>query len=50
MFVLFNGGVLGDLRPLPDSQLAVRPGTTHVTLLERVSWMTSLILTFLGAN
>ncbi|MGH2514946.1 MAG: alpha/beta fold hydrolase [Ktedonobacterales bacterium] len=35
MFRLLGGGVVGDLVGLPRSQLAVLPGTTHVTLVDR---------------
>jgi pimeloyl-ACP methyl ester carboxylesterase len=33
MFRLVGGGVIGDLVGLPASQLAILPGTTHVTLV-----------------
>src|SRR5258708_4727223 len=39
--------VVGDLVGLPRSQLAVLPGTTHVTLVDRAEWLTSMILAFL---
>lgn len=38
---------MGDLVGLPRSQLAVLPGTTHVTLVDRASWLLSMISTFL---
>src|SRR5947199_709267 len=37
------GGVLGDLVGLPPSQLAVLPGTTHVSLTDRAEWLASMI-------
>jgi pimeloyl-ACP methyl ester carboxylesterase len=49
MFRLLGGGVVGDLVGLPRSQLAVLPGTTHVTLVDRAEWLTSMILAFLDA-
>jgi pimeloyl-ACP methyl ester carboxylesterase len=49
MFRLLGGGVAGDLVGLPRSQLAVLPGTTHVTLVDRADWLTSMILAFLDA-
>ena len=49
MFRLLGGGVIGDLVGLPRSQLAVLPGTTHVTLVDRAEWLTSMILAFLDA-
>ena len=49
MFRLLGGGVMGDLAGLPDSQLAVLPGTTHATLPERGEWLASMITAFLDA-
>lgn len=49
LFRLLGGGVPGDLAGLPRSQLAVLPGTTHVTLVERVDWLLSMITAFLDA-
>jgi pimeloyl-ACP methyl ester carboxylesterase len=47
MFRLLGGGVAGDLVGLPRARLAVLPGTTHVTLVDRAAWLTSMITTFL---
>jgi pimeloyl-ACP methyl ester carboxylesterase len=47
MFRLLGGGVMGDLAGLPRSQLAVLPGTTHATLVERGEWLGSMITKFL---
>ena len=50
MFRLLGGGVFGDTPPgLPNSQLAVLPGTSHVTLVDRVDWLVSMIDRFLNA-
>jgi pimeloyl-ACP methyl ester carboxylesterase len=49
MFRLLGGGVVGDLVGLPRSQLAVLPGTTHVTLADRAEWLVSMITAFLDA-
>ena len=49
MFRLLGGGVAGDFVDLPRSQLAVLPGTTHVTLVDRADWLLSMIPTFLDA-
>jgi pimeloyl-ACP methyl ester carboxylesterase len=38
-----------DLGGLPRSQLAVLPGTTHVTLVERTDWLASMVSEFLDA-
>jgi hypothetical protein len=49
MFRLLGGGVVGDLVGLPASQLAILPGTTHVTLMQRADWVTSMTNEFLNA-
>ncbi len=49
MFRLLGGGVVGDLVGLPRSQLAVLPGTTHMTLTDRAEWLASMITAFLDA-
>jgi pimeloyl-ACP methyl ester carboxylesterase len=49
MFRLLGGGVAGDLAGLPNSRLAVLPGTTHVGLVERFDWLVSMIGEFLDA-
>ncbi|HEU5380321.1 MAG TPA: alpha/beta hydrolase [Ktedonobacteraceae bacterium] len=50
LFRLLGGGVAGDLTGLPRSQLAVLPGTTHMALMERSSWLVSMITQFLDGN
>jgi pimeloyl-ACP methyl ester carboxylesterase len=49
MFRLLGGGVMGDLVGLPKSRLAVLPGTTHATLLDRGDWLASMVGEFLDA-
>jgi len=49
MFRLLGGGVIGDLVGLPRSRLAVLPGTTHMTLVDRAAWLTTMITEFLDA-
>jgi len=44
-----GGGVAGDLHGLPLSQLAVLPGTTHVTVVDRTDWLLSMITPFIDA-
>ncbi|HEY8472473.1 MAG TPA: alpha/beta hydrolase [Natronosporangium sp.] len=48
MFRLLGGGVIGDLVGLPDSQLAILPGTTHITLVQKAEWLVSMISQFLS--
>jgi pimeloyl-ACP methyl ester carboxylesterase len=50
MFRLFGGGVIGDLVGLPRARLAVLPGTTHVTLVQRTDWLSSMVGEFLDAE
>jgi pimeloyl-ACP methyl ester carboxylesterase len=47
MLHLLGGGVPGDNVDLPKSQLAILPGTTHVTLVDRADWLVSMITQFL---
>jgi len=47
MFRLLGGGVPGDLVGLPRAWLALLPGTTHEGLLNRVDWLSSMIVEFL---
>lgn len=49
MFRLLGGGVFGDLAGLPQSQLAILPGTTHVSIMNRAEWLVSMIREFLDA-
>ena len=54
LFGLRGGGVMGDLAGLPDSQLAVLPGTAHFVppgfgLLDRAEWLLTMIPPFLDA-
>jgi pimeloyl-ACP methyl ester carboxylesterase len=47
LFRLRGGGVPGDFVDLPPAQLAILPGTTHITLIERTEWLRSMIPVFL---
>ena len=48
-FRLLGGGVIGDLAGLPRHQLAILPGTTHVTVVDQVDLVVPMIKAFLGA-
>jgi pimeloyl-ACP methyl ester carboxylesterase len=49
-FRLLGGGVPGDLAGLPKSQLAILPGTTHVTvILENTDRLVDMAKAFLDA-
>jgi hypothetical protein len=47
VFRLRGGGVEGDSVGLPDSQLALLPGTTHLTIVDFADWLVSMIRGFL---
>ncbi len=50
MFRLLGGGVFGDTPAgLPNSQLAILPGTSHVTVVDRAAWLGPMINQFLDA-
>jgi pimeloyl-ACP methyl ester carboxylesterase len=49
LFRLLGGGAPGDLTGMPRSQLAVLPGTTHLTLVQRAIWLIPMISEFLDA-
>jgi pimeloyl-ACP methyl ester carboxylesterase len=50
MFRLLGGGVFGDTPAgLPDSQLAILPGTSHVSLVSRTELLIPIINSFLDA-
>jgi pimeloyl-ACP methyl ester carboxylesterase len=50
MFRLLGGGVFGDMPPgLPNSQLAILPGTSHVTLVAKTDLLLAIIPPFLDA-
>src|SRR5215211_117692 len=54
MFRLLGGGVMGDLAGIPESQLAVLPGTTHFVppgsgVLDRAEWLLPMVSAFLDA-
>jgi pimeloyl-ACP methyl ester carboxylesterase len=49
LFRLPGGGVAGDTVGLPHAQLAVLPGTTHITLVDRAEWLVSMMTEFLDA-
>lgn len=49
LFRLLGGGVPGDLTGLPKARLAVLPGTTHITVMNRTAWLLPMINEFLDA-
>jgi pimeloyl-ACP methyl ester carboxylesterase len=49
MFRLFGGGVNGDVVGMPNSQLAILPGTSHTMIPVRADWLAPMITAFLDA-
>jgi len=49
MFRLLGGGVLGDLAPMPPTQFAVLPGTSHIGVTRRADMLMAMIPPFLDA-
>ncbi|HMB91116.1 MAG TPA: alpha/beta hydrolase [Rhodothermales bacterium] len=50
MFRLLGGGIMGDTPAgLPNSQLAILPGTSHVTLVQRAELLLAILPPFLDA-
>jgi pimeloyl-ACP methyl ester carboxylesterase len=49
MYRLLGGGVLGDADPLPASQLAILPGTSHTGIPGRTDMLMTMIPPFLDA-
>lgn len=50
MFRLKGGGTHGDMGPRSPSRLAILPGTTHVTLLQRATIIVPMVNDFLNAK
>jgi pimeloyl-ACP methyl ester carboxylesterase len=50
LFRLFGGGVMGDMVGLPDAQLAILPGTTHLTIAHRPDLVVPIVTAFLDAS
>ena len=50
MYRLKGGDLHGDMRPHPESRLAILPDTTHVTLMNRMSVIIPLVNDFLDAK
>jgi pimeloyl-ACP methyl ester carboxylesterase len=47
LFRLRGGGVEGSTHGLPDSELAILPGTTHLTIVDHADWLTAMLNSFL---
>lgn len=47
MFRLLGGGAAGDIYQLPNKQLAILPGTTHVSMVDQTDLLVPVISSFL---
>lgn len=45
-----GGGKMGDLHGLPQSRLAILPGTTHIGMIQRTDWLIPMIDDFLDSD
>jgi pimeloyl-ACP methyl ester carboxylesterase len=50
MYRLKGGDLHGDMRPHPESRLAILPDTTHVTLMNRMTTIIPMVNDFLDAK
>jgi len=50
MYRLKGGDLHGDMRPHPESRLAILPDTTHVTLMNRMTTIVPMVNDFLDAK
>ena len=50
LFRAKGGGKMGDIDGLPQSRLAILPGTTHIGMMYRTDWLLPMIADFLDAD
>jgi len=50
LFRAKGGGKMGDLNGLPQSRLAILPGTTHIGMIKRTDWLIPMITDFLDSD
>jgi pimeloyl-ACP methyl ester carboxylesterase len=50
MYRLRGGGYMIDFGPTPKTQLAIFPGTSHISTMMQTSWLVSMITPFLDAS
>ncbi|MET3879193.1 alpha/beta hydrolase [Chitinophaga sp. OAE865] len=50
LFRAKGGGKMGDIHGLPQSRLAILPGTTHIGMMQRTDWLIPMINDFLDAK
>lgn len=50
LFRAKGGGKMGDIHGLPQSRLAILPGTTHIGMMQRTDWLIPMITDFLDSE
>lgn len=50
LFRAKGGGKMGDIHGLPQSRLAIIPGTTHIGMMQRTDWLLPMINDFLDSD
>jgi pimeloyl-ACP methyl ester carboxylesterase len=50
LFRAKGGGKMGDINGLPQSRLAILPGTTHIGMIQRTDWLIPMITDFLDSD
>jgi pimeloyl-ACP methyl ester carboxylesterase len=50
LFRARGGGKIGDIHGLPQSRLAILPGTTHIGMMQRTDWLIPMINDFLDSD
>ncbi|GEP98486.1 alpha/beta fold hydrolase [Chitinophaga cymbidii] len=50
LFRAKGGGKMGDINGLPESRLAILPGTTHIGMMLRTDWWIPMVKDFLDAD
>jgi len=50
LFLAKGGGKMGDIHGLPESRLAIIPGTTHIGIIQRTDWLIPMITDFLDSD
>lgn len=50
LFRAKGGGKMGDIHGLPQSRLAIIPGTTHIGMMQHIDWLIPMITDFLDAD
>ena len=50
LFRAKGGGKMGDIHGMPQSRLAILPGTTHIGMMQRTEWLIPMVTDFLDSD